>query len=185
MMTNRHTKKTIQLTVLLLSALLLGSCQNNEDNVCSGIVETAGEPDLTATASFNPTSLVRADTTVDVNVPVDGETAAGTVYLLPVGSQNVADQVATATFTATLGAAEIVPVSLTFSNLPVGTYYPAAVLCDSLVGTCTVGAGYVEDISGFLADTGNYVRGTANGGTVDLSSLIDSCIIVNKVEVTL
>lgn len=187
-MSNGNTKKTIQLIVLLLSSLLLGSCQNNDNNSCDGVVETAGEPDLTATASFD-SATVAQNGMVNISVPVDGETSEGTVFLLPVGSQTVADAVATVPFvTLNANVAETVnvPIVLTVA-IPqtLGFYYPMVVLCDPSVSTCTKGAGYVEDISGFLADTGNYVRGTADGGTVDLSSLIDSCIIVNKVEVVL
>jgi len=183
---NRNSKKYIQLMFLLLSALLLGSCQNNEDNTCSGVVETAGEPDLTAAASFDSATVVQ-NGTVNVSVPVDGETSEGTVFLLPVGSQTVAGAVATVPFvTLNANVAETVtfPIVLT-AAIPqtVGFYYPMVVLCDTAVATCTKGAGYVEDISGLLADTGNYVRGTANGGTVDLSSLIDSCVPITTVEV--
>ncbi len=185
MITSRSTKKTIQLIFLLSLALLLGSCQNNEDSTCDSVAETAGEPDLTGTASFTPTTLVRADTTVTVDVPVDGETLEGTVYLLPVGKQNTGttDVISSNTFTSAAGVAETVPVTLTFSNPLVDTYYPAVVLCDA-VGACTKGAGYVEDISGLLADTGNYVRGNLKGdGTVNLSSLIDSCVPITTVNV--
>lgn len=182
-MISQFPKKHFYLITLLVSVLLLSSCITEEDS-CKDTVITAGEPDLTTTVGFSVATLTQADTTVVVNVPVDGETLEGTVYLLPVGSQNVADQVATVPFvTVNAGVAETVPVTLPLATPPLGTYYPVVVLCDPSVASCTTGAGYVGDISGLLADTGNYVRGTANGGSVDLSSLADSCVLISTVDV--
>jgi hypothetical protein len=170
------------LLVMIIS--LLGGCFDSNDE-CDEIVSTAGEPDMTAAAVFAAGTVAQGGM-VDVNIAVDEETLGGTVYLLPVGSQDVTDQVATSLIVPVVaGSAETVTVTLTVDGAAaLGNYYPAVVLCNIAdAAMCNIGAGYVEDISGILADSGNYVRGTADGGTVDLSSLKDSCININRVGV--
>lgn len=178
----KYTKIYSRVMILLISVLILGGCITEEDS-CKSIVATVGEPDMTASPVFAATTVAQ-NTTIDVNIAVDEETIEGTVYLLPVGSQDIADTVSTMLFTTVdAGLAETVAVTLTIATPPTGDYYPVVVLCDSVFTTCTTGAGYFEDISGLLAEGGNYVRGTANGGTTDLSSLGDSCVDVVTVEV--
>lgn len=184
MIRKRHANLAYRLIVLLVAALFLGGCLS-EDDSCEEILVTAGEPDMTASPVFL-LATVAPGADVDVNIAVDDETLGGTVYLLPVGSQDVATQVATMPVLPVMaGAAETVTVTLTVDAAAAAdTYYPVVVLCNIAdAAACTIGAGYTEDISGILAEQGNYVRGTANGGTVDLSSLQDACFAVNTVAV--
>jgi len=179
---NKHNRHSF--LILVAATLLLGACVN-DNNSCDSPVKTAGEPDLTDSPVFL-SATVAQNTSVDINVPVDSETVEGTVYLLPSGSQNIADSVSTTLFMVTTpGVAETVTVTMPIGTPATGLYYPVVLLCDSVFATCTQGAGYVEDISGILTDPGVYVRGTADGGNIDLSSIKDSCVNINSIQVTL
>ena len=176
----KRPARAIQIGLLAITILSVSACTPKEDDECL-IEDRAGRPDLTRSPVFAASS-VTAGNTIDVEVSVDGDTAGGTVSLLPVNSQDIAgDSAGDTPFVATPGGIETVVVTITVDGAATaGNYYPAVVLCDDAM--CTSGTGYIADLTGFLAD-GNYLKANADGGNVDLGSLANSCVPQPEVAV--